>query len=182
MPTLRHMAGPAASRARAATSATAQTSGTNAEASVTVSPAAQAAPRARLADWDSTPPAGGETAGSGTKTPGGPTRPAGIGPMATGSSAYGAAPQPRPGAERAPRRTARNAETPASGTQPSRIRSMASHGLPPSRVASTAIRARYGGALLLEPTPTGWKPCRYSRHRSPAPPHAGTRAPPPSGD
>ena len=56
--------------------------------------------------------------------------------------------------------------------------SMASHGLPPSTVASAAITATYGGVPLTEPMPTGWKPCRYSCHSADAPPHAGVSAPP----
>ena len=55
---------------------------------------------------------------------------------------------------------------------------MASQGLPPSTVASTAISATYGGVLLAEPMPTGWKLCRYSCHSPDTPPNAGLSAPP----
>ena len=41
---------------------------------------------------------------------------------------------------------------------------MASHGLPPSSVASAAMTATYGGAELADPIPAGWNPCRYSCH------------------
>ena len=79
------------------------------------------------------------------------------------------------------RRVARYAVIPASGTQPSSRTSTASHAWPPSTVASAATTARYGGAEAVEPTPTAWKPARYSAHSREAEPHAGTSAPPPSG-
>src|SRR5215471_19049494 len=37
------------------------------------------------------------------------------------------------------------------------------------------------GVPAAVPIPAGWKPCRYSAHRSDAPPQAGTSAPPLSG-
>ena len=181
MPRFRHMPGRAATRASAATRATTQISGTNAAATAIVRPVAQAARRARLGGKVSIRPPSRAIAGISTKTTAVPIRPAAIAPIATGSSAYEAAAQTRTSVERVTRRTARKAEIPASGTLPSRITSTASHGLPPSTVASAAITARYGGALLPEPTPTGWNPWRYSCQSPDAPPQAGMSAPPPSG-
>ena len=101
--------------------------------------------------------------------------------MPTGSSAYASAPTTRAGMYQVTRRVARKAVAPASGTQPRRITSTASHGLPPSTVASTASSATYGGAFAPVPMLTGWKPWKYSCHRAETPPQAGTSAPPPSG-
>ena len=89
--------------------------------------------------------------------------------------------QTQTGAEFVTRRTASMAVIPASGTQPTRITSIASHGLPASTVAIAAITASQGGVAVVEPSPNGWNDWRYLRHRSDAPPQAGTSAPPPSG-
>ena len=136
-------AAPKASAARqAAISAITQTSGTNAAATATPSPVAQAARRASRGGWVNIRAAIMAISGSSTKTTAVPIRPAATAPVATGSRAYAAAVQTRTGAERVIRRVAQNAVRPASGTQPSRITSTASHGLPPAIVASAAMTAR----------------------------------------
>ena len=139
----------------AAISAITQTSGTNAVATATPRPVAQAARRASRGGWVNIRAAVSAISGRSTKTTAVPIRPAAIDPIATGSSAYAAAAQTRTGAKRVIRRAARNAVRPASGTQPSRITSTASQGLPAAIVASAAITARYGGAVVAEPTPVG---------------------------
>ncbi len=185
MPRLRRTDGrptpTAAAATTAASTATIQVSGTKAAAIAIVRPVAQAARRARRGGSVNILAASRAISGSRAKATAVPSRPAAMAPIATGSSAYAAAAQILTSAERVTRRTARKAKTPASGTQPNRITSTASHGLPPSTVARAATTAMYGGALLPEPIPDGWKPCRYSCHRPDTPPQAGTRAPPPRG-
>ena len=177
----------ATSQRRTATAATAnatprtQASGANAAASATSSPVAHAARRAWRGAAVSIRPALTAASGATMKATAVPRRPAATAPVATGSSAYDAASSTRAGVAVTSQRLARYAVRPASGTQPSSSTSTASHAWPPSTVPSAATTARYGGADAVEPTPTAWKPARYSCHRADAPPQAGTRAPPPSG-
>src|SRR5712692_5228822 len=170
----------ASAATHAAMTAISHTSGTNAVATATLRPVAQAARRASRGGWVNIRAAVSAISGSSTKTTAVPILPSATDPMATGSSAYAAVVQTRTGAKRVIRPAAKYAVRPASGTQPSKITSTASHGLPAMIVASVAITARYGGALVAEPIPVGWKPCRYKCQSPAAPPDAGTSAPPPS--
>ena len=76
-----------------------------------------------------------------TKTTAEPKRPPATAPMPTGSSAYATAAQTRARTDLVSRRVARKAASPASGIAPIMMTSMASQGLPPSSVASTAMTA-----------------------------------------
>src|SRR5271168_887321 len=128
----------AATAPSAATAAIAQTSGTKAAAIATSKPDAHAARRAARGDPVSIRLIVIPVSGSRTKATAVPMRPAATAPIATGSSAYVTAIHIRAASTGVTRRVARNAVTPAAGTQPSSSTSTASQGLLPSRVARTA--------------------------------------------